>query len=57
MKALTRIAVLGNAVYVLWIVYNGIDEWGKPIGAVEAVSYIGLVVLLILNIVLLTRWR
>jgi len=25
MKTLSRIAVLGNAVYVLWIVYNGID--------------------------------
>ena len=57
MKALTRIAVLGNGVYALWIVYNGIDEWGKPIGAVEAVSYVGLTFLLILNIVVLTRWR
>ena len=55
-RLLRYAAILGNGLYILWITYNGISEGfqGSP---VQVVSYIGLVVLLILNIVLLARYR
>ena len=45
-------AIFGNVVFVLWITYNGIDEGfrGTPY---QIMSYIGLVLLLSLNTVLL----
>ena len=51
---LRYIAIAGNVVYVLWIVRNGIDE-GFRGRLVEVVSMAGLLVLLILNVVLLSR--
>ena len=52
---LFRYAVIcGNAVYILWITYNGIDE-GFSGTMVQKVSYIGLLILLILNIILVYR--
>lgn len=47
-------AIAGNVVYILWIVRNGINEGfrGRP---VEVVSLVGLLVLLTLNAVLLSR--
>lgn len=54
MKYLKIIAIAGNAAYILWIIYNGINEGfsGSP---VQIISYMGLLALLALNIVLLTR--
>ena len=45
-------AIAGNVLFVLWILANGINEsfTGTPI---EVVSYIGLILLLMLNTVLL----
>jgi len=45
-------AVAGNVVYLLWIIRNGIEQGfrGRP---VEVVSWVGLLVLLILNAALL----
>ena len=42
------IAITGNVIFVLWILYNGINEGfqGTPL---EIVSYIGLMILLFLN--------
>jgi hypothetical protein len=57
MKSLKYIALVGNTVYILWILRNGIDEGFKGIGTVQAVSLTGLVFLLILNIILLWRQR
>lgn len=54
-KALIKaVAIVGNAVYVLWILYNGIDSGfsGRP---VEVLSFIGLILLLLLNIYLLRQ--
>jgi hypothetical protein len=48
------IAIAGNAIYVLWILVNGISEGFKGT-IVEIVSYIGLLLLLALNTVLLFR--
>jgi hypothetical protein len=53
---LRYIAMLGNLIFILWIIYNGIDE-GFSDNSVMIFSYIGLIVLLILNIALLYRQR
>ena len=45
------VAILGNLFYILWILYNGIDE-GFSATIIQKVSYIGLIILLILNIIL-----
>jgi hypothetical protein len=55
MKPLRYIALFGNAIYILWIVYNGIDDGFRNIGSVQAVSLIGLLCLLVLNIFLLRK--
>ena len=54
MKFLTALAIVGNIVYVLWITYNGLDE-GFSGSAVQSVSYIGIMLLLALDAVLLIR--
>lgn len=50
--ALKYLAVAGNALFILWLLYNGIDE-GFRASTYELMSYIGLTGLLILNSVLL----
>lgn len=47
-------AIAGNALYVLWSLINGINESFNGT-IVEIISYIGLMLLLILNSVLLYR--
>jgi hypothetical protein len=47
-KFLRNIAVAGNIIFVLWILYNGINE-GFQGTFLEIVSYIGLMILLLLN--------
>ena len=54
-KILRIIAVIGNVLYFLWILYNGIDERFANIGTVQGVSLIGLMVLLVINIFLFFR--
>ena len=56
-KSLTYIALAGNALFILWIVYNGIDEGARFVGKVEAFALSALVLLLALNIVLLWRQK
>jgi hypothetical protein len=53
-RFLRYVVAAGNVVYILWILRNGINEgWrGSP---VEVVSYIGLLLLLILNTLLVLR--
>jgi hypothetical protein len=48
------VAVAGNVIFVLWILYNGVNEnfRGTPL---EIVSYIGLMILLLLNTFLIIR--
>jgi hypothetical protein len=55
-KLLRYLAVLGNTVFILWILYNGIDE-GFQGTRVEVFSYIALILLLSLNAVLLSLPR
>jgi hypothetical protein len=49
---LKYLAVAGNSLFILWLLYNGMDEgWrGSPY---QIVSYIALVFLLLLNSALL----
>ena len=53
-KLLRYAVITGNAVFILWITYNGIDE-GFSGTMVQKVSYVGLLILLILNIILVYR--
>ena len=46
-------ALAGNVAYILWIVWNGIDDGFKDIQSVQAASLLGLLCLLALNFFLL----
>jgi len=48
------LAIAGNVLFILWVTYNGIDE-GFSGRLVEKVSYVGLMMLLALNTVLILR--
>ncbi len=45
-------AILGNFVFMVWVIYNGIDE-GFQGTFYQILSYIGLILLLTLNSILL----
>ena len=49
-------AIAGNVVFVLWILFNGINEGFKGT-MVEKVSFISLMGLLVVNTFLLIRYR
>ena len=51
-KALKYLALAGNAAFILWVTYNGIDE-GFSGTLYQKLSYVGLLALLVLNIFLL----
>jgi hypothetical protein len=55
-KIITVLVVLGNLLFMLWITYNGINE-GFAGTLPEKVSYVGLMVLLIFNTILILRSR
>jgi len=48
------VAILGNTLFIFWITYNGIDQGfsGTP---AQIASYLGLTLLLLLNIFII--WR
>ena len=51
---LKKVAIAGNVIFILWVVYNAIDSGfsgTKP----EIASFIGLILLMTLNIALLSR--
>ena len=53
-KILSFAAILGDLLLILWLLYNGIDEGFKSTLA-QAVSGIGAITLLALNILLLLK--
>jgi len=55
-KPLKLLAIAGNIIFILWIVYNGIDEGSRSVGRVEILSLSALVCLLLLNIYLIWRF-
>ena len=54
-RLLTKLALLGNILFVLWMLFNGIDEGFRGSTGPQIVSYIGLGLLLALNGFLLLR--
>ena len=55
-KFLTVLAIAGNIIFILWILYNGINE--GFVGTIpEIISYIGLMGLLAINSLLLLLSR
>ena len=57
MKSLRLLTIIGNILFIFWIVYNGIDEGAIGVNRVEAAALTCLVILLVLNTVLLLRRR
>ena len=55
MKRVRYIAILGNASFILWILYNGVDEGFHDIATVQGIVPLVLVILLIVNLMLL--WK
>jgi len=53
-KLLSFLAISGNIIFVLWILFNGINENFEGT-AIEKISYISLMLLLCLNSILLIR--
>lgn len=56
LEMLSLIAIIGNILFVLWILYNGINE-GFQGTTIEKFSYITLMGLLAVNAFLLIRNR
>lgn len=52
---LKYLALVGNVLYILWILYNAIDEGPQDVGPVQATALTGLIILLVINIIVLTR--
>jgi len=48
------LAIAGNVLFILWVTYNGIDE-GFHGTMVQKASYVGLMMLLVLNTVLILQ--
>jgi hypothetical protein len=57
MKPLRYLVLAGNAVFILWIIYNAIDSGFQDIGSLQNILPIGLAVLLVLNIFLLGKQK
>jgi len=53
-KLFKYVAVVGNALFILWVTYNGIDE-GFSGTLVQKASYVSLMLLLTLDTVLILR--
>ncbi len=53
-KPFKYLAIAGNVLFILWVTYNGIDE-GFSGTLVQKMSYVGLMLLLALNTVLILR--
>ena len=57
MKPLRNIAIGLNALYILWMLYNGIDEGFQAGSVVQLVAIICMICLLSLNIFLLWKGK
>ncbi len=52
-EAIKWLVIFGDMVYILFLLYNGIEEGLKDVGSVRSIAPTGMVFLLILNIILL----
>lgn len=57
MKSLKSIILFGDIIYILWILYNGIDEGFRNIFSVQGIVPAGLMLLLLLNFIVLWRQK
>ena len=55
MKPLKYIVLAGDMIYILWFLYNGIDEGFADIFTIRGIVPIGLVFLLVLNMLILSK--
>ena len=55
MKLIKYIALAGDALFVLWILYNGINEGFKGISTIQGIVPLFLALLLMLNLYLI--WK
>ncbi|MDD4902299.1 MAG: hypothetical protein PHE24_04120 [Patescibacteria group bacterium] len=55
LKAVRYLVIGGDMIYILWILYNGLNEGWRDIASVQAVVLLGLIILLGLNIILIYR--
>ena len=53
--SLRGLAIAGNVVFVLWILYNGIDEGFRATAPTQILLYIGMMIVLSLNAALLSK--
>ena len=53
-NALRYLAIAGNIIFVLWILYNGIDEGFQATAPSQMLLYIGMMIILSLNAALLS---
>lgn len=51
-SALTLLAIIGNILFILWILYNGMNEEFAAT-RMEKIRYLGMVVILAINVILL----
>ena len=49
--------IIGDVAYILFLLYNGIDEGFKDIGSVQSIAPVGMIFLLVLNIFLLFHMK
>ncbi len=54
LKLFKRMAIVGNILFVLWLVFNGIDE-GFQASPLQKLSYLTLITLLLVNAWLLAK--
>ena len=57
MKLVKYVAFAGDILYILWILYNGVDEGFRDIGSVQSIALLGLILLLIINLILLGKQK
>lgn len=55
MKTLAYLTIAGNILFILWMLYNGMNEGFSGSTGPQIASYIGLTALLILNSILILR--
>ena len=51
------LVVIGDVTYILWILYNGINEGFRNIRSVESIVLMGLILLLSFNIIILFKQK
>ena len=57
MRQLTYVALIGNAVFILWILYNAIDVGFEDITRLQGIIPLAIALLLGLNLVLLLKLK